>query len=45
MEQGTTNIEPDPGRIKDTGNIKEIQKRNKKCKCDVCPCRMCKTHI
>ena len=37
---GTSKMEPDSGKIKGIGDIKQIQKRNKKWKYDVCPCRM-----
>ena len=40
-------METDPRDIKDNGNIKKKKNRKEveKRKCDVCPCRMCKTYI
>ena len=43
--QGTSNMEPEPGKIKDISYIKQILKRNKKWKCDACPYRICKMYI
>ena len=43
--QGTSDMEPDSGKIKGIVNIKQILKRNEKIDVDSCSCRMCKTYI
>lgn len=37
-------MEPDAGKMKNTGNIKQLLIKKQKSERDVCPCRMCKTY-
>ena len=41
---GSLNMEPDAGKMKNTGNIKQLLIKKQKSERDVCPCRMCKTY-
>ena len=38
------NVEPDAGKMKSIGNIKQLLKKKQKSERDVCPCRMCRTY-
>lgn len=41
---GSLNMESDVGKMKNTGNIKQLLTKKQKSERDVCPCRMCKTY-
>ena len=41
---GSLNMESDAGKMKNTGNIKQLLTKKQKSERDVCPCRMCKTY-